>query len=588
MNKKEAKSRGWVKNVAIVFLAVLAVLTFFSNTILNRSLPEVSGVNAYGGEISTAVRISGQVEASDAYFVSLAGTAPRQIKSILVRAGDDVEAGQVLFELEPLDTDNEAVRQAQKAVQAARDAYQSELIGYASTDFETQVQIDAAEDALDDARGKQNKLALSQAQLASATNTYTYAKERAAKIDQDLKDIDQQIADTTAGAGYTVDQKAKLEKLTLDVTNTQNALDDAEFNLTWTQTVFPGDAQKTAEAQREVDNCKLSLASAKKLLADFQKTLDYGSDKEIEKLTAKKTLKTAEKRTADKDLLTARETLLKLQIDTGIAPAATTEPVVITPEEATKKAAETVKAAEIALEKLTIGSGVTSAGRELRLRQLRQAIEDAEFALGKLLGTEGEQSDEVKTRYGGRVISISDVYVGKEVKPAENMAQVEINGKGFTLSKSVTNAEAQRVHIGDIGQISSWGMNNVVLTLAAIKTDPKAPSTNKILEFDVDGEVQSTQTLEFTIGTRSQYYDMIVPNAAVRPSQNGKMVLVATAKSTPLGTRYIATQVEVEVIDSDSTNSAIRSTSGDLGWSPFVITTANKPVEANSQVRLAG
>ena len=34
--------RAWVKNAAIVFLIVLLLLTFFSNTILNYSLPEVS------------------------------------------------------------------------------------------------------------------------------------------------------------------------------------------------------------------------------------------------------------------------------------------------------------------------------------------------------------------------------------------------------------------------------------------------------------------------------------------------------------------------------------------------------------------
>ena len=38
MEHKEI-NRGWVKNAAIIFLAVLLVLTFFSNTIMNASLP---------------------------------------------------------------------------------------------------------------------------------------------------------------------------------------------------------------------------------------------------------------------------------------------------------------------------------------------------------------------------------------------------------------------------------------------------------------------------------------------------------------------------------------------------------------------
>ena len=32
----KVKNRDWVKNAAIIFLAVLLVLTFFSNTIMNR------------------------------------------------------------------------------------------------------------------------------------------------------------------------------------------------------------------------------------------------------------------------------------------------------------------------------------------------------------------------------------------------------------------------------------------------------------------------------------------------------------------------------------------------------------------------
>ena len=42
MTEQKVKNRGWVKNVAIIFLAVMLVLTFFSNTIMNASLPEAA------------------------------------------------------------------------------------------------------------------------------------------------------------------------------------------------------------------------------------------------------------------------------------------------------------------------------------------------------------------------------------------------------------------------------------------------------------------------------------------------------------------------------------------------------------------
>ena len=42
MNEKVLKKRAWIKNAIIIFLAVMLLLTFFSNTILNYSLPEVA------------------------------------------------------------------------------------------------------------------------------------------------------------------------------------------------------------------------------------------------------------------------------------------------------------------------------------------------------------------------------------------------------------------------------------------------------------------------------------------------------------------------------------------------------------------
>ena len=588
--RKEAKSRGWVKNVAIVFLAVLAVLTFFSNTILNRSLPEVSGVNAYGGEISTAVRITGTVESSDAYYLSLAGNTPRQIKSILVKAGDEVEAGQVLFELEPLDRDSDAVRNAQKAVTQARDAYQRELIGYTGADFDAQVRVDALQTALDDAKDKQTKLGNSGAALTSLETTWNNAKTYAEQVANELADINQELADIQSGTGYTVDERLKLEQMNENLSKTESALADAKVDVLYAQdhvtAGIPGAADELQRAQLAVTNAELSLASITRQRDEYKKTLDNKYAKVTETLTTRKNNKNKEKTEADRAVDTALKAYIELQVEVGIAQPNATIPSTTKYDQAVKDAAKAVTDAENALQKELISGNTTDATRELTLKSLQQAISDAEYVLNNLLGTDGEQGDTVTTRYAGKVLSIMpDVYVGKEVYPQAQLAQVEINGKGFTLTKSVTNAEAQRVLIGDIGQISSWGMSNTILTLSAIKTDPKNPSTNKILEFDIDGEVMTGQNLEFTIGTRSQYYDMIVPNSAVRPSQNGKMVLVATAKSTPLGTRYIATPVEVEVLDSDSTNSAIR---GDLGWSPFIITTSNKPVEANSQVRLAG
>ena len=48
----ESRRRGWVKNAIIIFLAIMLILTFFSNTIMNYSLPEVAAQYAQSGSIT--------------------------------------------------------------------------------------------------------------------------------------------------------------------------------------------------------------------------------------------------------------------------------------------------------------------------------------------------------------------------------------------------------------------------------------------------------------------------------------------------------------------------------------------------------
>ncbi len=52
----QVKKREWVKTAAIIFLAVLLVLTFFSQTIMNRSLPEAATAAAQSASVSASWR----------------------------------------------------------------------------------------------------------------------------------------------------------------------------------------------------------------------------------------------------------------------------------------------------------------------------------------------------------------------------------------------------------------------------------------------------------------------------------------------------------------------------------------------------
>ena len=85
------------------------------------------------------------------------------------------------------------------------------------------------------------------------------------------------------------------------------------------------------------------------------------------------------------------------------------------------------------------------------------------------------------------------------------------------------------------------------------------------------------------MGSKGQQYDLLVPNSSIREDNNGKFVLTVVAKSSPLGNRYTATRVDVKVLASDDTMSAVSG----LSQGDFVITTSTKPIEAGTLVRLA-
>ena len=92
MNEKASKRREWVKTVAIIFLSVLLVLTFFSQTIMNFSLPEVSTEYAESGTVTTKIRGTGTVGSGDLYEQNADSShLGRKILEVAVCAGDTVK-----------------------------------------------------------------------------------------------------------------------------------------------------------------------------------------------------------------------------------------------------------------------------------------------------------------------------------------------------------------------------------------------------------------------------------------------------------------------------------------------------------------
>ena len=123
------RKREWVKTAAIILLAVLLVLTFFSKTIMNASLPEVATQQVSSGAINARIRGQGTVEASEVYNVTIKQT--RKVSSVLVKTGQEINVGDTLFVLEAEDSDE--LKQAETDLETLQQNYDKSLIEAGNT-----------------------------------------------------------------------------------------------------------------------------------------------------------------------------------------------------------------------------------------------------------------------------------------------------------------------------------------------------------------------------------------------------------------------------------------------------------------------
>ncbi len=209
-----------------------------------------------------------------------------------------------------------------------------------------------------------------------------------------------------------------------------------------------------------------------------------------------------------------------------------------------------------------------------KLDELQKKIEEYKNA---------PENTNVSAPIAGRIVSI-DVVPGDTVTSGQTVARIEIADKGYICEISMASEEARKIQVGAECSISnSWWYSDISASVTQIRSDPQSQGKNRIVVITVNGDVYEGQSLSFTIGDRSQSYDCVLPNSAIREDNDGKFVLTVTSKKTPLGMRYTAVRTNIEIIASDDTNSAVSGLYG----SEFVITNATSPISDKQQVRLA-
>ena len=247
--KEKSKKRELIKTIAIVFLAVLLVLTFFSNTIMNRSLAEVSTTLVTSGTINARIRGSGTVSANESYEVVLDQT--REVRSVCVKVGDTVNQGDLLFVLG--DVESQELKDAQEQLQTLNINYQKQLLelskGYAADDLT----VKTLREDLEKAQADRDANAVTDAEISYAKGDLAAAKTELSQLELMLSELNDALADDPA----LQEAQAAVTEWTQKVSTAQTAVD------TYQQQLDELESGGSVDLDRQIADAKTALEKAK-------------------------------------------------------------------------------------------------------------------------------------------------------------------------------------------------------------------------------------------------------------------------------------------------------------------------------------
>ena len=572
-----------IKNITIIFLLVMLILTFFSNTIMNYSLVEVSTQQVTSGQITSKVRGSGSVEASESYSVTIEET--RKIATVNVKKDAEVATGDLLFTLE--DTDSDELDAAKKSLNEAQAAYESAVLTAGITVAERQ-SIEAGKGS--SLTQKQNEIAAANQRVKDAQAAVDAAQASVDKIKAQIDAVSNSTADTTAEEKAVLDAEKKNSEA-------QDSLTSAESAYTPVKSAYDTALESLQRAQADLEEAK---ATRDALNASSSATA-------ADKQTAETAVATAQVKvnTADSNFKTCQANLNKVQGSYDSAKSAATD----------SKNALSNANYNLSVKKLTGTNTAEANNLQAQLNTATVALTDANTALTSATNDQKKVTDkisgevtiasayktmtdlqeevaklqaksigtEITSPISGTVTDIA-VTAGTTVNANDVMMTIQPENKAYVLQFSVTENQAKKVRVGDTAEIlNNWYGNDVSAVVSAIRKDSQNRS-NSIIICEMKGDVSVGDSYTLSIGEQSSNYDTIVPTSAIREDSNGKFILIIESKSTPLGNHYYARRVDVDVITSDDTKSAV---TGALEGYEYVITTTTKPIKENEQVRLA-
>lgn len=564
------RKREVIKTILIIFLAALLVLLFCSNTIMNKSLPQITTERTTSGKLTERLRGSGMVLSNQTYGVTVDGN--KVIDTIKVKVGKEVKEGDVLMVVGT--GESEALTAAIENLEALELEYSKALLT-PDADYTSENQaIKHAREDLAEAINARDNFTANQDNVEAEMESY---KENKSQLSYYTK-LQEKLTAMIAAIDMD-DYTAAPFEYTGEILTLSEECKNAEKLYQEKLTVYT--AMISTAEEEDVENpaptmvSQEEIAAAKKAMEDAEAARNTAA----EAYDAKK----SELRISCSEQLANAET--EIEYYTGLVSEYESsmggEGVTLEMLEADVKTKQRALEELITqLEKAQKDNAAQDKLENLNLTSMKKSIEKAKEKVEKL--KKENETTEIISKYSG-IVSAINAKVGDETIPDMEIITIDLSSEGYTVEITVDGEKTRKIKKGVEAEVLNNWNGNITAVLTNIKNDTTANSKNRILVFSVTGDVDSNTNLDLSIPLGSGNYDTIVPKSAVYTDNKGSFVLIVKSKSSPLGNRYFAERVPVEVLCSDEVSSAI---SGSVTYGDYVIVASSLPVKPGDQVRM--
>ncbi len=643
-----ARRREHIKTILIIFLVILLLLTFFSNTILNYSLPTVSAQYAGYGTITEKIRGSGTVTANQNYDVN--SDEKRVVSSVYIKVGDEIKAGDKLFALDAGEN-TEEIKAAESALQEAELAYQKALltavpdyaaenqeITNAKADLQTAInRLNAAktqtkavsdyayQQALSDAKSAASEIeqltsylsAVSTGELdgvplqytAELLNAQTEVQNAGKKLEaaqavleartvpvssaeqeQTVRNLEReaekaQVAYDRAKADY---ESATINGIPENYQSDDESDANAVYSLTDLQRAMEDAAQVLRYAQEDTENARIVLEAIKQqeqALTDAQNAVQQA---QAEQETAQSNYKAASSGISSQ---------IQADLQAANAKADSAQSVITAYEnQSTSNAGEDINSLQDAVsqQERTLQDLLLKLTEQKKEDTLNQQI--AQLDLQSQQNAINKQKEELEklqkskdtkiiTSKNDGIVNMVSCAAGDTVMDGDTLASITLTGSGYTVQFSVTAEQARKLRVGMNAEITNQYYSDMTASLATIKQDTeKAGSDSKTLVFNITGKDVTSGQL-LALSIQTSSENYDCVVPSSAVMEDNKGKFVLVIKAK---NTPLGNRYYVNRIDVTvlSHDEINSAVQGEISSSDFIVTASEKPLTDGTQVRM--